>query len=122
MAAVAISARMWWRHLWGVSRRRSLSNFSRARIEEEKHAEQTMVTWRYISLLVALPSCALVAYSAVTKEMAHKKHIEEHGKPKFIAYSHLRLRLKPFPWGDGNHSLIHNPHVNALPDGYEDEE
>ena len=33
----------------------------------------------------------------------------------------LDLCPQKFPWGDGNHSLFHNGHVNALPDGYEEE-
>ena len=36
-------------------------------------------------------------------------------------FSFVCLSLQKFPWSDGNHSFIHNPHTNALPDGYETE-
>ena len=100
--------------------RRNVSNIAQEYAEEEHHALKTMGTWRAISLFVAVPGCLLCAYSAMQKEKAHPHPIEEHGRDPFLPYPHLRIRAKPFPWGDGNHSLFHNPHTNALPDGYEE--
>uniref|UniRef100_A0A8C2JRK3 Cytochrome c oxidase polypeptide VIa n=1 Tax=Cyprinus carpio TaxID=7962 RepID=A0A8C2JRK3_CYPCA len=37
----------------------------------------------------------------------------------FLSFPHVHQR---FPWGDGTKTLFHNPHVNALPDGYEHHE
>ena len=108
---------------WRLTRapwRCTLSTFAKEMVEEETHALKTMVTWRYISLFIALPGICLTAYSSFLKEVAHHEHVKEHGRPEFVPYEHLRLRNKPFPWGDGNHSLVHNPLTNALPDGYEE--
>ncbi|KAK8384334.1 hypothetical protein O3P69_009251 [Scylla paramamosain] len=68
--------------------------------------------WKMVSLLVAMPAIALCMFNAFSGDHDHP--------PEFVPYEHLRLRTKRFPWGDGNKSLFHNPHVNALPDGYEE--
>ncbi|KAK9888031.1 hypothetical protein WA026_000313 [Henosepilachna vigintioctopunctata] len=71
--------------------------------------------WKNISIFIAVPAIALCM---VNCWLEHKKG---HERPPFVAYEHMRIRTKRFPWGDGNKSLFHNPHANALPDGYEDE-
>uniref|UniRef100_T1DJ48 Putative cytochrome c oxidase subunit via/cox13 n=1 Tax=Psorophora albipes TaxID=869069 RepID=T1DJ48_9DIPT len=72
--------------------------------------------WKKLSFFVAIPAVGLCMLNA------YLKHQEEHGHPppEFRAYEHLRIRNKRFPWGEGQKSLFHNPHVNPLPSGYED--
>ncbi|XP_040051398.1 cytochrome c oxidase subunit 6A1, mitochondrial [Gasterosteus aculeatus] len=78
------------------------------------HGEQSGRTWKILTFVVALPGVAVCMLNMYLKEQQHS-----HEQPEFVPYSHLRIRSKRFPWGDGNKSLFHNPHLNALPDGYE---
>ncbi|KAK9522406.1 hypothetical protein VZT92_018873 [Zoarces viviparus] len=78
------------------------------------HSEQAAKTWKILSFVVALPGVAVCMLNMYLKEQQHS-----HEQPEFVPYSHLRIRSKRFPWGDGNKSLFHNAHMNALPAGYE---
>ncbi|CAG9102804.1 hypothetical protein JYU34_005717 [Plutella xylostella] len=73
--------------------------------------------WKKLSFFVAFPAVGL---GMVNAYLAHQEHAH-HERPPFVPYEYLRVRTKRFPWGDGQKSLFHNPHVNPLPNGYEDE-
>lgn len=79
------------------------------------HARGGWKLWKRLFFFVALPgvfTCALNTY------LEHES--KDHERPPFVEYEYLRRRNKRFPWGDGNHTLFHNPHLNALPEGYEE--
>ncbi|XP_061585792.1 cytochrome c oxidase subunit 6A, mitochondrial-like [Cololabis saira] len=82
-----------------------------------EHGEQAAKTWKILTFVIALPGVAVCMLNMYLKEQQHS-----HEQPEFVPYSHLRIRSKRFPWGDGNKSLFHNPHLNALPNGYEGHE
>ncbi|KAH8400835.1 hypothetical protein KR009_001374 [Drosophila setifemur] len=74
----------------------------------------TASLWKRVTFLLALPVIVICAVNAFTGHVPHERE-------PFAKYEYMRRRNKRFPWGDGNHSFFHNPEINALPEGYEDE-
>jgi len=77
-------------------------------------------TWKMLTFLVGGPAIIFGHYMAFRPHFAPYPGEDPHARPDFVPYEYLRLRSKAFPWGDGNHTLFHNDHSNALPDGYVD--
>ncbi|CAB3220673.1 unnamed protein product [Arctia plantaginis] len=71
--------------------------------------------WKNMTFFVAFPAIGL---GMVNAYLAHQEHHHDE-RPEFVPFEYMRVRTKRFPWGDGQKSLFHNPHVNALPSGYE---
>lgn len=72
--------------------------------------------WKGLTFLLGFP--LIIAAAIFTYKQKTENEIK---REPFTEYEYMRRRTKRFPWGDGQKSLFHNPHVNALPDGYEHE-
>ncbi|GMR38698.1 hypothetical protein PMAYCL1PPCAC_33383, partial [Pristionchus mayeri] len=81
-------------------------------------AEITITTWRKIFYVASLPCLALTMYAAFTDHAKHGRR--QLALPQL--YTLILLRLQPFPWGDGNHSLFHNKSEQYVPGvGFEED-
>lgn len=80
------------------------------------HSHANPELWYKLTFYVALPITAFAGTYIVYNEVQHLKHQK---RPPHIKYEYMYRRVKPFPWGDGNHTLFHHPYWNALPEGYE---
>ncbi|EYC41436.1 hypothetical protein Y032_0569g82 [Ancylostoma ceylanicum] len=75
-------------------------------------------TWKKIFYWASIPCLAMTMYAAY-KDHAH--HMS-HERPDYVPYAFLNVRNKPFPWGDGNHSLFHNKSEQYVPGvGFEED-
>lgn len=63
-------------------------------------------------LWVALPLCGLTGANAYYREAAHAAHLAEH-PPARVEYPYMNIPGRRFPWGDGKHTLFHNPKLNG---------
>ncbi|XP_012272399.1 cytochrome c oxidase subunit 6A1, mitochondrial [Orussus abietinus] len=83
--------------------------------QPDERTRRASHVWKLLTLFVALP-WVVVSSALILTASAEE---ERKPRPEFIPYEYMYRRTTPFPWGDGNHSLFHNPVRNALPDGYE---
>ncbi|XP_067930459.1 cytochrome c oxidase subunit 6A2, mitochondrial-like [Watersipora subatra] len=89
----------------------SLRQYSSAGTHED-HVKSAKM-WKYLTIFAVPPSIVAAYYNAFYI-------VPHHERPEYKEYEHLRIRSKPFPWGDGNHTIFHNPTMNAVPGvGYE---
>ncbi|RVD90101.1 uncharacterized protein DFL_001076 [Arthrobotrys flagrans] len=89
------------------------STFTKEREAVKAHAAQSSELWRKLSLYVAIPALILSSINAYNLWNEHWEH-ESHLPPpeERPQYPYLNIRVKRYPWGDGDKTLFWNDNVN----------
>lgn len=95
----------------------AVRRFSAAGVHDVEKIKKTLSLWMKGTIFVAVPIFGISTFNVYLVEKHHSQHPH---RPEFIEYEYMRIRNRKFPWGDGMHTLFHNPKYNALPGvGYE---
>ncbi|XGW16018.1 hypothetical protein V3C99_001456 [Haemonchus contortus] len=101
-----------------ICKSRNYDSFRQSLTEPPRRAESSRRKYKNIFVFVSIPCLAIAMYAAYIDYIARK----ERDRPKYIPYAYLNVRKRPFPWGDGNHSLFHNPREQYVPGvGFEED-
>ncbi|KHJ88620.1 cytochrome c oxidase subunit VIa [Oesophagostomum dentatum] len=97
---------------------KQFENYKNAFVKTLKESDAAKQTWKRIFIFASIPCLILTMYAAFKDHTHH--HAQE--RPEHVEYPYMNVRNKPFPWGDGNHSLFHNPREQYVPGvGFEKE-
>lgn len=76
---------------------------------------------KLLQLVTAISAIVLIGISYYVYTTVEES--DKQPRPPFIDVPYMRRITKPFPWGDGEHTLFHNPVRNPIsPHGYEVED
>ncbi|GBB90011.1 hypothetical protein RclHR1_16890003 [Rhizophagus clarus] len=88
-------------------------DFATKRKGIEEHAKSSSNLWMKVSLYIcpiALVASTANAYMIMQQHAQHHHEAHEADHPPF---DYQKMRTKPFCWGDGDHTLFHNPAING---------
>ncbi|RJE24855.1 hypothetical protein PHISCL_02809 [Aspergillus sclerotialis] len=89
------------------------NEFNRERAAVKHHAAATSDLWRKLSLYAVIPCLALAGLNAYNLWVEHWEHWE-HMPPleERVEYPYQNIRVKNFPWGNGDKTIFWNDNVN----------
>jgi len=89
------------------------TKFALDRKAVKDHAHQTADLWRKVTLYIAVPAVILTCLNAYKLHCVHQNHVVHGPLPEEkIEFPYQNIRVKNFPWGDGDKTLFWNDKVN----------
>ncbi|KAF8425291.1 cytochrome c oxidase subunit VIa [Tirmania nivea] len=83
------------------------NRFNREREAAKRHSAETAVLWRRLSIYVAAPAILITGVNAWKLWNEHWSHHRTTPPNEIkVEYPYQNIRVKKYPWGDGDKTLL----------------